>query len=314
MPDAQRPPAAPASNTASTSAGTRVGTSAGGLPLLAGLLALGVVAACGGGAATAADAGGSRPQALAEPLLRPPGHRLVWADEFDTDGLPDAGKWAYDTGMNQQGWHNRELQYYSGPRPENAVVAGGRLVITARKEARRDQPDWGGQAYSSTRLITLGKKDWTYGFFEVRAKLPCGRGTWPAIWMLNSAGVWPAGGELDIMEQVGSKPTDVFSTVHTAAGSGANGSGNNITVPDACSAFHDYQMLWTPTEVRFGMDGKTHHVYRNAGTGSAQWPFDKPQFLILNIAIGGDLGGPVDDSIFPVRLEVEHVRVYQAAP
>ncbi|MEK8051404.1 glycoside hydrolase family 16 protein [Ideonella sp. DXS22W] len=290
------------------------------LPLLAGLMALGVVAACGGGSATAADAGtatgssggNSGSTASTGPLQLPTGYRLVWADEFDTDGLPDAGKWAYDTGMNKQGWHNRELQYYSGPRAENAVVSGGKLVITARKEARSDQSDWGGQAYSSTRLITLGKKDWTYGFFEVRAKLPCGRGTWPAIWMLNSAGVWPAGGELDIMEQVGSNPTNVFSTVHTTSGSGGNGSGNHITVNDACSAFHNYQMLWTPTEVRFGMDGQTHHVYRNQGAGSAQWPFDKPQFLILNIAIGGDLGGPVDDSIFPVRMEVEHVRVYQA--
>ncbi|MDT7838135.1 glycoside hydrolase family 16 protein [Aquabacterium sp. OR-4] len=286
-------------------------------PLMAALLALGALAACGGGTATAADAvaagtPAATDAALAEPLRPPAGHSLVWADEFDRDGLPDPRRWAYDTGMNKQGWHNREQQYYSGPRADNAEVRAGRLVITARLEERRDQADWGGQRYSSTRLVTLGRQDWTYGFFEVRAKLPCGLGTWPAIWMLNSALDWPAGGELDIMEQVGREPAKVFSTIHTAAGHGGNGSGNAIQVPDACSAFHNYQMLWTPTELRFGMDGKTHHIVRNDGSGRARWPFDRPQFLILNIAVGGDLGGPVDDRAFPVRFEIEHVRVYQA--
>lgn len=241
----------------------------------------------------------------------PPGYTLVWSDEFNTDGLPDPSKWAYDTGMNKQGWHNRELQYYSGPRAQNAEVQGGRLVITARKEQRRDAPDWGGQGYSSSRLFTAGKAAWTYGYFEVRARFPCGQGTWPAIWMLNSAMVWPAGGELDIAELVGREPDKVFSTVHTTSGSGGKGSGAATPVPDACTAFHTYQMHWTPQRARFAIDGKTHFVHVNAGTGQAQWPFDGPQFLILNIAVGGDFGGTVDDAIFPVRMEVDYVRIYQ---
>ena len=249
------------------------------------------------------------PQALGVPA----GYALVWSDEFSINGLPDPAKWVHDTGMNKQGWHNRELQYYSGPRAENAEVRDGKLVITARKEQRPTAPDWGGQGYTSARLLTAGKAEWTHGFFEIRAKLPCGKGTWPAVWMLGSQGGWPAGGELDIMEQVGKEPTKLFSTVHTAAGSGAKGSGAATQVLDACSAFHTYQMDWTAQQIRFGIDGKTHFTYTNAGAGKSQWPFDSPQFLILNIAIGGDLGGAIDDSIFPVRMEIDYVRVYQQA-
>jgi beta-glucanase (GH16 family) len=247
-------------------------------------------------------------------LAVPAGYHLVWADEFERDGLPDPAKWAYDTGMNKAGWHNRELQYYSGPRAENTRVQGGRLVITARKESLSAAPDWGGQRYTSTRLITQGKGEWTYGFFEVRAKLPCGKGTWPAIWMLNSDLVWPAGGELDIMEHIGREPGRVFSSVHTAAGHGGNPAGGGRQVPDACTAFHDYQMHWTADTVRFGIDGVMHFEYKNLRTGPDRWPFDKPQFLILNIAVGGDLGGAVDDTAFPVSMEIDHVRVYRARP
>ena len=276
------------------------------------------LAACGGGGAGAGPAPNSAttpvPSTSPTVLERPTDYRLVWADEFETPGLPDAAKWVYDIGRNKQGWYNRELQYYSNARPENSVVQDGKLVITARKEALRSATDWGGQAYTSARLITAGKAQWTYGFFEVRAKMPCGRGSWPAIWMLGAEGQWPAGGELDILEQMGQRPDWVFSTVHTTSGSGANGKGDGRTLTTACSQFHSYQMLWTPAEIRFGVDGLQHAVYRNAGTGPAQWPFDRPQFLILNLAIGGDLGGPVDDTIFPIQFEIEHVRVYQLAP
>jgi beta-glucanase (GH16 family) len=245
-------------------------------------------------------------------LAVPAGYQLVWGDEFDKDGLPDPAKWAYDTGLNKQGWHNNELQYYSGPRARNAKVQRGRLIITARREALRQQPDWGGQKYSSTRLITKDKQDWTYGFFEVRAKLPCGKGTWPAIWMLNTPVDWPAGGELDIVEHVGREPGRVFSTVHTAAGHAGNGSGGSVQISDACSAFHNYQMHWTGDNVRFGVNGIVHFEYKKPGADRTRWPFDAPQFLILNIAVGGDLGGAVDDRVFPVTMEIEHVRVYQA--
>lgn len=270
------------------------------------ILAFALLAGC-------ANAPSSVPSPGRDALGVPLGYSLVWSDAFSTDGLPDASKWVHDTGMNKQGWHNREKQYYSGPRVENAVLQDGKLVITARKERRPSAADWGGQDYTSARLITAGKAEWTYGYFEIRAKLPCGKGTWPAIWMLNSAMTWPAGGELDILEFVGREPNRVFSTVHTASGHGGQGSGAATELRSACSAFHTYQMHWTAQQIRFGIDGKTHFTYVNAGTGSAQWPFDAPQFLILNIAIGGDLGGDVDDSIFPVRMEVDHVRVYQDA-
>jgi beta-glucanase (GH16 family) len=247
-------------------------------------------------------------------LAVPVGYRLVWADEFDQDGLPDPTRWAYDTGMNKAGWHNRELQYYAGPRAENAVVREGRLVITARRESLSTAPDWGGQRYTSTRLFTQGRRDWTYGFFEVRAKLPCGRGTWPAIWLLNRAVEWPAGGELDIMEHVGKNPGHVFSSIHTAANHGGNPVGGGTRLEHACSRFHNYQMHWTADRLRFAVDGRVHLEYTNPRAGRDRWPFDAPQFLILNVAVGGDLGGPVDDSVFPVAMEVEHVRVYQARP
>ena len=243
----------------------------------------------------------------------PAGYKLVWADEFDTDGLPDLGKWINDTSRNKEGWHNHELQYYSPPRAANAVVKGGKLIITARKEKSSSAADWGGQAYTSARLSTRGKGDWTYGFFDVRAKLPCGKGSWPAIWTLGTKGKWPDDGELDIMEQVGREPTRVFGTVHTLQ-SGGLGTGEAMQVPDACTEFHNYQMLWTRDEIRFSVDGAEFYRYANPNTGNVTWPFDSPQYLILNLAVGGDLGGEVDDSIFPIAFELDYVRVYQAAP
>ncbi|OWQ86974.1 hypothetical protein CDN99_19955 [Roseateles aquatilis] len=274
------------------------------VPLLAALTITGDAAL----AQTAAGTNG----AASGPIGLPDGYRLVWSDEFDKGPLPDETKWAYDTGMNKQGWHNREKQYYSGPRAENAAIRDGRLVITARKESLSSRPDWGGQKYTSTRLITQGRAEWTYGYFEIRAKLPCGKGTWPAIWTLGSQGDWPAAGELDILEHIGHTPDRVFSTVHTTSGHGGHGVGDATRLPTACSEFHTYQMLWTPQEIRFGIDGKVHAAYPNLGKGRDQWPFDKPQFLILNLAIGGDLGGEVDDGIFPIGYEVAYVRVYQA--
>jgi beta-glucanase (GH16 family) len=244
-------------------------------------------------------------------LRIPANYKLVWADEFSVDGLPDASKWEYDTARNKQGWANRELQYYSNARAENAIVKNGRLIITARKESLSLAKDWGGQRYTSARLFTRGKADWTYGFFEVRAKLPCGKGTWPAIWMLGSKGAWPDDGELDIMEQVGSEPARLTSAVHMAAGHGGHGIGGASQIADACQAFHNYQMLWTVDGVRFGVDGFEHLHYPNLKLGPRAWPFDAPHFMLLNLAIGGDLGGEVDDRIFPRTMEIDYVRVYQ---
>jgi beta-glucanase (GH16 family) len=287
--------------------------------------------ACGGGADTA-PAAADPPAAATAPVASPvapapvtpaaspvlpaqvpPGYALVWADEFDTPGLPGAKRWGYDTERNALGWYNNERQYYAAARAENAVVSGGRLKISARAETLSSAADWGGQRYTSARLTTRGLAEWTYGFFEVRAKLPCGRGTWPAIWMLGSTGPWPVAGEIDIMEHVGSNPRRVFGTVHTQVSAGP-GTGGARQVTDACTAFHDYQLHWTADELAIGIDGVVYYRYPNPRAGRATWPFDAPQYLLLNIAIGGTLGGAVDDAIFPVTMEIEHVRVYQARP
>jgi beta-glucanase (GH16 family) len=255
---------------------------------------------------------GTATPAAAQGFDVPPGYRLVWADEFDRDGLPDPAKWVHDTHRNREGWYNNELQYYAGPRAENAVVRGGRLVITARRESLASAADWGGQRYTSARLLTRGRQDWTYGFFEISARMPCGRGTWPAIWTLGSGGRWPDDGELDILEHFGRVPERVSSAVHVKAGHAGRSVHGSVPMPTACDAFHRYQMHWTPDGVSFGVDGVAHLHFPRMDGGADIWPFDQPQYLLLNLAIGGHLGGPVDDAIFPVAMEVDYVRVYQA--
>lgn len=240
----------------------------------------------------------------------PAGYALVWSDEFDKLGLPDASKWDYDTFRNSRGWFNHELQYYASKRLRNSRAENGHLLITARKESLNEASDYGGQKYTSARLITRGKAAWTYGFFEVRAKLPCGLGTWPAIWTLGTGGRWPNDGEIDIMEQVGKYPARIFATTHSHT-SGGKGIGGYTNVPDACTTFHNYQMTWTANHIMFGIDDINYFEFKKPTNGTyVEWPFDKPQYLILNLAIGG-IGGLVDENIFPVTMEIDHVRVYQ---
>jgi len=249
----------------------------------------------------------------------PAGYRLTWSDDFDVAGLPDPGKWSYDVERNSAGWYNQELQYYAKARADNARVENGRLVITARREdlSALGLSDWGGQRYSSARLVTRGKAGWTYGFIEVRAKLPCGVGTWPAIWTLPAPprARWPDDGEIDIMEHVGFDAGVVHGTVHTGAFNHVRGNQRSATtkLPDACAEFHRYQAHWTPTRITIGVDDRNYFQYSRDGSGNGEWPFDSPQYLILNIAVGGDWGGQrgVDDAVFPVRMEVDYVRVYQ---
>jgi beta-glucanase (GH16 family) len=232
----------------------------------------------------------------------PAGWKLVWSDEFDdanASGLPDPAKWGYDTAHNKGGWFNNEQQYYAGARAKNSRVQDGRLIIEAHKERLADAPDYGGQPY---------------GFFETRAKLPCGLGTWPAIWMLGMAGKWPQLGEIDIMEHVGRKQGEVLGTVHTGAYNHVihTQKGSAVQIPDVCDAFHNYQLTWTADRIDIGVDGKVFFSFANPHNGDkAQWPFDAPQYLLLNVAMGGQLGGPVDEAILPVRMEVDYVRVYQ---
>jgi beta-glucanase (GH16 family) len=247
---------------------------------------------------------------------RPRGWRLVWADEFDYGGPPDPAKWGYDVGGH--GWGNRELQYYTERRLENARVENGRLII----EARRDS--WGGHEYTSARLVTRGKGDWTYGRFEAAARLPTGRGTWPAIWMLPThkgyGGGWPDGGEIDIMEHVGFDPDVVHSSVHTRAYHHSIGTQKTarVNVPTARTGFNVYAVEWTPEEVRGYVNDRHYFTFRNERltrpeADYRQWPFDKPFHLILNVAVGGSWGGAkgVDESVWPQRMEVDYVRVYR---
>jgi beta-glucanase (GH16 family) len=278
--------------------------------------------ACGGGGgdttphAASSNTPASHAQAeVNENVGVPAGYALVWAEEFNGEGLPDSSKWSYDTEMNKAGWYHGELQYYAAGRLENSRVNDGKLIITARKEALTSEPDYGGQAYTSARLITRGKASWTYGFFEVRAKLPCGVGTWPAIWMLGTnedEAIWPANGEIDIMEQVGKLPTEINATLHLTATAGTAGITGMTNVADACTNFHNYQLTWTKEALVIGVDNVAYHTYQNPGKGKDSWPYDSPQYLLLNLAIGGEMAGSiVDDSIFPRQMEVEYVRVYQ---
>jgi beta-glucanase (GH16 family) len=283
--------------------------------------------ACGGGGAGSPPVSSPPPPqptgpgtpAINEAGGIPAGFRLVWSDEFEAAGLPDPGKWSFDTDRNFAGWYNNELQYYAEARAENSRVENGNLVITARREdlSTSGLADFGGQRYSSARLVTRGKAAWTYGFIEVRARLPCGTGSWPAIWMLSSPPQtrWPDDGELDIMEHVGFDPGVVHATAHTGAFNHARGNHRTATttVADACDAFHRYQLHWSASRITVGVDDRNYYQYSNDGSGNAEWPFDSPQYLILNVAVGGDWRGQrgVDDAIFPVTLEVDYVRVYQ---
>jgi beta-glucanase (GH16 family) len=244
--------------------------------------------------------------------------RLIWSDEFNGPSL-DMSKWSFDTSRNKLGWYNKELEYYSANRRENLRLENGRLIIELRKDPQAISkfPDWGKQQYSSAKIITRGKAAFKYGFVEVSAKLPCARGTWPAIWMLpETESAWPNGGEIDILEQVGSQPNVAHATVHTALFNHTrhNGRGAETPVPTACSAFHRYQLAWTPASITMGVDDHAYMQVRNDQPGGrGAWPFDSPFYLILNLAMGGDWAAAkgIDDAALPQRMEVDYVRVWQ---
>jgi beta-glucanase (GH16 family) len=246
-----------------------------------------------------------------------PSGRLVWKDEFDGAKL-DKGKWSFDTARNKQGWYNGELQYYSANRPKNLRVQRGRLIIEAWHEKLdpKQYPDWGGQAYTSAKIVSKGA-GWTYGFYEVRAKLPCARGTWPAIWMLPvEMKAWPDDGEIDIMEQVGSDPNVIVASLHTKLFNHAIKTERNARrfLATSCSQYHRYQLDWRPDAITMGVDGEAYmRVENDQPGGKGAWPFTAPFHYILNLAIGGDWAGVkgIDDAAMPQRMEVDYVRVWQ---
>lgn len=239
-----------------------------------------------------------------------------FADEFD-GGAIDRAAWRFDTSRNAIGWPNNERQYYAARRPANARIERRALVIEARREtlSRARFGDWGGQAYSSAKLVS--RRAFGYGFYEVRARLPCGRGAWPAVWLLPATGSWPDEGEIDLMEMVGWDPNIVHATLHTAAFNHRKGTqrGAEIAVATSCGAFHRYQLDWQPHAILIGVDDRAYmRVADDQPGGAAAWPFTRPYQLILNLAIGGDWGGQrgIDDAAFPQRLSVDYVRFWAA--
>lgn len=242
----------------------------------------------------------------------------VWCSEFDEDGLPSNDYWGYDTEGNSWGWGNNELQFYTEHDLDNAYVKDGILSIEALREDRE------GKDYTSARLISKYRGDWEYARIQVKAKMPSGRGTWPAIWMLPSEwryGDWPHSGEIDIMEYVGYDPGVVHGTIHTGAYNHGLGTqiGFSKDVPDAEEAFHLYEMIWEPGRIVLMIDGEQYAYFgfnpdSNIGIENSEaWPFDQPFHLLLNVAVGGDWGGAqgVNDEAFPTKMEVDYVRVYQ---
>lgn len=233
-------------------------------------------------------------------------YHLIWADEFNNEGKPSSENWSYDLGAS--GWGNNELQEYTNS-SLNSYVEDGKLIITAIKQNNK---------WTSARLVTKNKADFLYGRMEIRAKLPAGTGTWPAIWMLPTDweyGNWPASGEIDIMEHVGFDPGNVHATVHTGAYNGSLGTqvGKSIQVPDFDTAFHTYSIEWTKDKIDAFLDNEKYFTFENDHSGNTDtWPFDKKFHFILNIAMGGNWGGQqgVDPELSKLSMEVDYVRVY----
>ena len=233
--------------------------------------------------------------------------QLIWSDEFDTNGSPDDAKWNYDIGRGNNGWGNSEAQYYTS-REENVVVEDGVLKITAKKES------FEGAQYTSTRMKTQGKFDFKYGKVEVKAKLPEGGGTWPAIWMLGKnidiVG-WPACGEIDIMEHRGNNFGIVSSALHTPSSFGGTINTGSRTVSNVSTEFHIYTVEWTQEKMMFSVDDAVFYTYNPTTKTSSTWPFIENQFIILNVAMGGGFGGAIDSNFIESTMEIDYVRVYQ---
>jgi beta-glucanase (GH16 family) len=226
---------------------------------------------------------------------------LVWSEEFETAGAPNLSKWGYDLGAG--GWGNSELQYYTN-RLDNASVSGGTLKIIAKAE------NFSGSNYTSARLLSKDKFSFKYGKVEARAKLPSGGGTWPAVWMLGnniSTVSWPACGEIDIMEHKGNDLNRIFGTLHYPGRSGGNADGTTTIITNASTEFHIYTLEWTATSIKISVDNNVFYTFVNSNTT----PFNQNFFVILNVAMGGTFGGPVDPSFSSAALEIDYIRVYQ---
>ena len=233
------------------------------------------------------------------------GWKLVWHDEF-SGAVIDTSIWTFE--VNGNGGGNNELQYYTAE-PRNAFVENGTLVIQALKET------YNGKQYTSARMNTTYKRDWLYGRVDVRAKMPTGRGLWPAIWMLPTDwvyGGWPASGEIDIMELLGQEPSKIYGTVHWGQDAAHHlSSGGSYTLPNGASfanGYHTFTLEWSADSIIWSVDGIRYHGEKNGS------PFDKRFHLLLNVAVGGNWPGSPDASTtFPQLMQVDYVRVYSKA-
>lgn len=230
---------------------------------------------------------------------------LLWSDEFDGTSL-DTSVWNFELGDGCPalcGWGNNERQFYT---KSNHRLEDGKLIITARRDS---------SGYTSTRITTKGKREFQYGRIEARAKLPVGEGVWPAFWMLGSniseAG-WPRCGEIDILEYVGREPGQVFTSLHTADSHGNTINTQKTLFEGIEEGFHTYAAEWTAEHIAFFVDGQLVYTFEPEQRTEEVWPFDQPFYLLLNLAIGGNFGGPeVDDGIFPQEFVIDYVRVYR---
>ncbi len=230
---------------------------------------------------------------------------LIFEEDFNGSGL-NAAHWNYELGdgcPDLCGWGNNERQLYT---KENVQLRDGHLVITATKDGTR---------YQSGRITTKEKVEFRYGTVEVRAKLPAGHGLWPAIWMLGNdidTNTWPACGEIDIMEYVGKEPHTIYTSLHTPDSYGATVNSKKTVDKSIETGFHVYKTQWTEEAIAFYIDDLLVYTFSPEVKNEKTWPFNKPFYIILNLAIGGNFGGPeVDDTIFPREFIIDYVKVYR---
>jgi beta-glucanase (GH16 family) len=248
------------------------------------------------------------------------GGRLLWSDEFDgpAGAPPDAARWTHEVGDGSTqgipGWGNHELQCYTDAIENASLDGAGNLVITARRLPRSNRRC----EYTSARLISKGKLEFAYGRIESRIRLPRGGGLWPAFWALGTnidSAAWPACGEIDVMEHVGRSPRRVYATIHGPGYSGEEGFGGVLDLPsDLADDFHVFGVDWEPHRLLWTLDGIPYHTARPQDVAPAEWVFERPFFLLVNLAVGGTFGGDVEErTTFPQAMSVDYVRVYELA-
>jgi len=234
---------------------------------------------------------------------------LVMSDEFDTNGAPNGDIWGFDIGNGENGWGNNELQYYTD-RSKNVQIQNGFLLLTAHEES------FEGSSYTSARLLTKGRFEQKYGRFETRIKLPWGQGIWPAFWMLGADiayNPWPGAGEIDIMEFRGQDPSTILGTVHGPGYAGAESIGKSYTLENDRfdTDFHVFGIEWGPDYVNFYVDDVLYNQITPADV-TGTWVFNKPFYLLINLAVGGSfVGAPNSDTVFPQTMVIDYVRVYR---